>query len=368
MMDEMDLVRELKETPSLRPEAYERAWTTLRASMAESGPQLVPAPGAAPLLKERVLRGRKRRAFSTAGKISIGTAIGAVAAAAAVVLVATSTPHAAAPAGTSAGTAAGPAAQAPAVDSKLVTLAADIRASGHSLPGDSSLVIATQVIGGRLMQVYYGLYTDSGALYSGDDKQTLVTAVRKHENQAESTDAREAAAANFAATGNLAAAREQMVNATPNDYFLSLAARTKIWNQQLPALTKLLREKGSKEVPQMPNGQALQVLINNSLWNNSVDALSWGAANPEIRAGVLRLLSTIPGVTVVKSATGGQPTLTLTAGASAFGVRGGSQVLTINAKTGLPLSSVVKLPQVSTSVTTYQVSRVTLAGVKAGRF
>jgi hypothetical protein len=368
MMDEMDLVRELKETAAPRPEAYERAWTTLRASMAESGPQRVPAPGAAPLLKEKVLRGRKRRAFSTAGKISIGTAIGAVAAAAAVVLVATSTPPAAAPAGTSAGTAAGSAAQAPAVDSKLVTLAADIRASGGSLPGDSSLVIATQVIGGQLMQAYYGLYTDRGALYSGDDKKTLVNAVAKHENQAESIDAREVKAATFAATGNLAAAREQMVSATPNDYFLSLAARTKIWNQNLPALKKLLREKGSKEVPKMPTGQALQVLINNSLWNNSVDALTWGAANPQIRAGVLRLLSTIPQVTVVKSATGGQSTLTLTAGPAAIGVSGGSQVLTINAKTGLPISSVVKLPQVKTSVTTYQVSRVTLAGVKAGRF
>ena len=43
-------------------------------------------------------------------------------------------------------------------------------------------------------------------------------------------------------------------------------------------------------------------------------------------------------------------------------------MLTINAKTGLPISSVVKLPQVKTSVTTYQVSRVTLDGVKAGRF
>jgi hypothetical protein len=43
-------------------------------------------------------------------------------------------------------------------------------------------------------------------------------------------------------------------------------------------------------------------------------------------------------------------------------------VLTINAKTGMPISSVVTLPQVATSVETYQVSRVTLAGVKAGKF
>ena len=116
----------------------------------------------------------------------------------------------------------------------------------------------------------------------------------------------------------------------------------------------------------MPNGQALQNLINDSVWDNAVDALNWGAANPEIRAGVLRLLSTIPQVTVVKSTTGGQPTLTLTAGPALND--GGSQVLTIDARTGMPISSVVTLPQVSTSVETFQVSRVTLADIKAGKF
>jgi len=34
----------------------------------------------------------------------------------------------------------------------------------------------------------------------------------------------------------------------------------------------------------------------------------------------------------------------------------------------MPITSVVTLPQVATSVETYQVSRVTLAGVKAGKF
>jgi hypothetical protein len=113
-------------------------------------------------------------------------------------------------------------------------------------------------------------------------------------------------------------------------------------------------------------GKALQADIDDSVWDNSIDSLTWGAANPEIRAGVLRLLSTLPEVTVVKSTTGGQPTLTLTAGPALL--EGGRQVLTINAKTGMPISSVVTLPQVPTSVETYQVSRVTLAGVKAGKF
>jgi len=245
-------------------------------------------------------------------------------------------------------------------------LAADIKASGGSLSGDSSLAIETQVIGGKLMQVEYGLYTDGGALYSGDDKKTLTSAVRQHANLAESVNTREVAAARYAADGDLATARKQMVNATSNDYFLSFAARKKIWDKNLPALQALLHEKGSKVIPKMPNGQALQNLINGSVWNNAVDALNWGAANPEIRAGVLCLLSTIPQVTVAKSTVGGQPALTLTVGPALN--YGGSQVLTINARTGMPISWVVKLPQLKTSVMTYQVSRVTLAGVKAGKF
>lgn len=61
---------------------------------------------------------------------------------------------------------------------------------------------------------------------------------------------------------------------------------------------------------------------------------------------------------MAKSTTGGQPTLTLTAGPALF--QGGKQVLTVNARTGMPIRSVVTLPQVPTSVETCQVSRVTL--------
>src|ERR1700751_4723838 len=54
------------------------------------------------------------------------------------------------------------------------------------------------------------------------------------------------------------------------------------------------------------------------------------------RAGVLRLLSTISAVTVNRSTTGGQSTLTLTAGPEVFG-GSGEQVLTISASTGMPV-------------------------------
>ena len=47
---------------------------------------------------------------------------------------------------------------------------------------------------------------------------------------------------------------------------------------------------------------------------------------------------------------------------------GGNEVLTINATTGLPVSSVSTTPGVPAAVETYHVSRVTLANVKAGKF
>jgi hypothetical protein len=277
----------------------------------------------------------------------------------AVVLAVTSAPPPAAP--------ARPAAQAPAVNSKLVTLAARISASAGSQPGNASLEIVKETIGGKLMQVYYGLYTDSGKLYSGDDKQTLMTAVAQQANQADGADFREVAAARDAETGDLATARVRMVNATPNDFFLSLAARKKIWAAGAAARQAVMRGKGMKTPMEMPTGKFLQDEINNSLWTNGTDALNWAGGDPEIRAGVLRLLSTIPQVTVADSTTGGQPTLTITAGPAVFG-GDGEEVLTVNATTGLPVSSVSTTSGVPAGVETYQVSRVTLASIEAGKF
>jgi hypothetical protein len=253
------------------------------------------------------------------------------------------------------------------VKSKLMSLAALIKARSGPLPGNASLVIEKQVIGGRLMQVGYGLYTDSGDLYSGDDKQTLVAAVAHHSNLADFTNAREIAAARYAAAGDLVTARVRMVNALPNDFFLSFAARKKIWEKGAAARRALMREKGIKTPLKMPTGKALQDDIDNSLWTASTIALSWGAGDPEIREGVLRLVSTIPEVTVADSTTGGQPTLTITAGPAVFG-GDGEQVLTISARTGIPVSSVVTGRGMRTSVETFQISRVTLAGIEAGKF
>ena len=295
---------------------------------------ITPGPAGPDLAAADVARGHRalgqRRRRRLAGVT--GTAVaGAVAAVLAITLV----PQAAAP--------ARPASQPPAAASPLMTLAARISASGVSQPGNASLEILRHIIGGQLRDTFYGLYTDSGKLYSGDGKRTLVAAIAQHANLATIYDFRVQAAARYAASGDLATARARMIDATPPDAFIGRAAQKKT-----------------------PISQALQDQINNALWTNATYALNWAGGDSELRAGVLRLLSTISAVKVVHSTTEGQPTLTITAGTAVFGGIG-DEVLIINATTGLPVSSVSN-PGASAGVEDYQVSRVTLANIKAGKF
>jgi hypothetical protein len=350
IVDEMDLVRQLKDAAPLRPGTYEQARTMLRDAMAGSGG-----------------RGR-RRTLGTRAKAGIGAGIGAIAAAAAAIaLVATPTPRSAGP--RPAGT-AGAVSQAPPVTSKLVSLAALIKASEGAPPGNASLVIRTQTIDGKAPEVSYNLYADSGAFYGGGDRKSLMEAVARHQDDADGIDAREVAAARYAAAGDLTAARVRMVNASPNYLGLGLgpAARKKIWAQAKAKEAEIYKEKGIAFPADPPTGRTLQEEADNYVWNNSVDALSAGAGDPRVREGVLRLLSTISGVTVANSAAGGQRALTLTAGPEVFG-GAGSEVLTVNARTGMPVKAVMPAAgNVPSSVQTFQVSRVTLGGIEAGRF
>jgi hypothetical protein len=250
-------------------------------------------------------------------------------------------------------------------------------AGDANLPGDASLIIRHQPTPAGPMEITYNLYTDSGAYYAVDAageggqyaaaaRKALTAAVAGHANLAYGSGGiREVAAARYAATGDLATAREQMTNALRNnDYYDSLAQRKAIWASGAAARTQLEQAKGIKVPLTMPTGKSLQEDINSTIWDNSFDALSQGAGSPQVRAGVLRLLSTVPEVTVANSTTGGRPTLTLTA---VFGV-GDTEVLTINARTGMPVSYASRLTGVKPVLDTFQVSRVTMADVEAGKF
>ena len=375
-VDEIDLVSQLKDAAPLRPEAYEQARTTLRAAMAGPGParrpELVAVPGAAPARGEGSLRARnRRRGIGALGKVGIGAGIGAVAAGVAVALVATSTPQPAAPGGS-----ASPRAKVPVVNSQLVTLAAVIKASSRNLPGNASLVIQTDVGAPSPGNVTYNLFTDSGAYYGANNKKGITAAVVKHQNLAGSwLDARKVvAAARYSATGDLTTARERMLNATSAAkqferlLRLSPAARKKLWEKEMAKERSLLKAKHAWPLP-VPTVKDLQNDINYEIWYNSINALTEGAGNPQVREGVLRVLSTIPEVTVANATTGGRPTLALTAAPALMGAGLPAQVVTISARTGMPLSLVNGTPgHQYYSDTTYRVSRVTLAGVRAGRF
>jgi hypothetical protein len=362
-VDEMDLASRALETEPWRSEEYEQARAVLRGAMAESEPRPEVTP-----LRGRA-RDRRRAALGVRGKVGIGAGIGAVAAAVAV-FVAMSAPPA-----TPAGSAGSASHQAPTAKSPLVSLAAFVMASSGSLPGDASLIIQHQPTPYGPVEITYNLYSDSGAYYAtgargegaryaAQARRALTTAVNHHENLAYG-GAREVAAARFAATGDLAAARKRMTNAIANnDYYLPLAQRKVIWAKGAKQRAEIEKMKGVKIPFKMPVGQTLQEDINNTIWNNSFDALSQGAGSPQVRAGVLRLLATVPEVTVAKSTTGGQPTLTLTA---AF-FNDGTEVLTINAKTGMPVRYDSRLKGIKPVLTTFQVSRVTMADVRAGKF
>jgi hypothetical protein len=310
-------------------------------------------------------RQRRRRGIAVRG----GTAAGAAVLAAGGLLAAvpgTGGAGGTAPGATAAGAPA--AAHAPAANSQLISLAAFV-IKASPLPGDASLVTTTKTLGGRQVEVDYFVYTDSGDIYSAASESGLPAAVAHHANIADGTEAREVAAARYAAKGDLTAAREKMVSITGSNLGLGLspAQRQKVWDRSIAASKEVFKEKGIKPPASPPAGKALQEEAGNRIWIGSMDALTAGGGNPEVRAGVLRLLATVPGVTVTNSTTGGKPTLTLTAGSSLFG--GSSpEVLTIDAKTGSPIKFFSAADgNVPSSVQTYKVSRVSLADMEAGK-
>jgi hypothetical protein len=311
------------------------------------------------------------------------------------------------------GTAAGTAASQTAVfNPKLVSLAAFVKASTGSLQGNASLVIETgRPFSGSHVEsgsgapppddVIYMLFTDSGAYYGANNKKGITAAVDHHENLAGGwggpLDARPVvAAARYAATGDLTAARQRMLNATPEqpgnpfwivdpwltgeqfEHLLSLspAARKTLWEKDVAKNRAFLKLTHAWPVP-VPAVKALRNAINYEIWYNSIKALTVAAGNPQVREGVLRVLSTIAEVTVANSTTGGRPTLALTA-APALMVGAGiapsgplAQVVTISARTGIPISVVNRTPgqkSYSYTTTTFQVSRVWMSRVRAGRF
>ena len=300
----------------------------------------------------RALRQRRRRRLAgVAGTAAVG--------AAAVVFVATSAPQSAAPAagGQSSGTARAGGAPSGSAGAQLplVALAANVAAEPKPA-GDATLVERETGTPGKSTINVWDLYADNGQYFFSRTEAGLPAQVKEGNSQGGGQFGREVAAAEYAVSGNVDTAALKMA-----------------WPFATPVPAWL-----SSQVKHMSAG-GLQ--IDNYVWENSEDALVAGSGNPQVRAGVLRLVSALPGITVTRGTTDGQPTLTFMAGAAELGRSGVDkadpkietgpayeEAITINADTGIPLKDAAGPAGKVTGTVTYKVERVTLAGVEAGKF
>jgi hypothetical protein len=308
-------------------------------------------------IEHRVRQARRRGRIARGG---IGAGVVAVAAVAAVG-VASAVPSA--PAGTVRASGAHPAktgasaSSASSTDARppLMKLAADLAADPRPA-GDATLVERETGAPGQASINVWDLYTDDGRYFFSQTEAGLPAQVKANNNQGAGQFGREVAAAADAVTGDLDAAALKMAWApgtTPVPAWLSA---------------------------QVKNMSVGGLQIDNYVWENCEDALVAGSGNPQVRAGVLRLVSALPGIAVTHGSVDGQPTLTLTAGAAEVGYAGTGQAnpkadtgpayqeaITINADTGIPLGFAGG-PAGKVAVTvTYVVTRVNLADIAAGK-
>ncbi len=102
---------------------------------------------------------------------------------------------------------------------------------------------------------------------------------------------------------------------------------------------------------------------NGSIWSNSMDAMTAGAGQPQVRAGVLRLLATVPSVSVKRTVTDGRATLQLR---QTF-PDGYVEQLVVDADTGLPVQLIGSDPGKTPGVVvTYTVTRLDAATLTQG--
>ncbi|NMO52109.1 hypothetical protein HH310_12990 [Actinoplanes sp. TBRC 11911] len=304
-------------------------------------------------------RGRKMKTRRLA--LGAGGATFAVAALAAVAVAATGG-GAQAPA---ANLAAPQPATSTAADAPVVKLVGYLSTAPQPT-GDATFILRDQVFPGQKIDVY-DLIGDDGKLYFGTTRDALVKAVAGgHQAPGSSKeqtafDKKGVDAAKLAATGDLNEARKLM-GGDPTDGklpprpLLSPGAKESFSPEDLAKIAKKDKATGQKtDVDNIPN------YTDNAVWNNSTDALKYGAGDPKVRAGVIKLVTQIPSVKVAPGTYQGASVLTLTAGQGV--TVDGEESLVINADNGLPIKFTADGVTIN-----YGVQRVTVADVAKGNF
>jgi hypothetical protein len=278
-------------------------------------------------------------------------ALVAAAAAAALVVTSASTPGKA------------PVQAAPAAGNPILAeLAANNTPLNVKLPGNATLEIRNQSpTSNKLGSNGIGLYTDDGTYYWGNDKSALRRAVA-HTDGGDDIFKRDMAVALYAVKGDINTARARMAVAN-----IAPGTNPDPEGTKIEKLKGLAKAQGKKYVPPKPlTPEQQKEITDNHIWTNAIDALIAAPENPQVRAGVLRIMATMPKVKVTKTTTTGQPTLTLVDSWSLTGKP--VEKLVIKASTGQPVALSSSGSDMPSSTTYYHNSRVTLADIEAGKF
>ncbi|GAA0358953.1 hypothetical protein GCM10010151_55830 [Actinoallomurus spadix] len=353
----MDLLKRLKDTERVRPAAFDEARAVLQAAMAVEEMTETNTMTKDDNVTEIKTASHRRARWSTRRTVGFGAAGLAAAAAVALVVTSTSTPShtTSASGGHSAG------AVSAGGNPILVSLAADITPL-QAKPGDATLEIRNQsptsdAVGDHGVE----LFTDDGTHYWAVDKKTLVKRAKDPAHEDEGEYKRAIAAALSAVKGDVGAARAQMAvaNLTPGTHPIDAMPEK---------LKAIATAKGKKYVPPKPLTPVQEKeRTDNHIWLNCTSALLAAPENPQVRAGVLRIVASMPNVKVTKTTNAGQPTLTLT-DTWPKSNPGYAWSLIINAKTGAPIAEVSKDPGKSAKTDYIHTSRVRFADIKAGKF
>jgi hypothetical protein len=255
---------------------------------------------------------------------------------------------------------AGAAAAGKAAATAPLTRLADYVLAGATHPaGDATKVIRTTTVTGEAPTVGADLFADDGDYFFSDDPAGLPALVRAKANIANGVFGRDVAIAQFAANGgDLLTAQKRMAAAAmdPGTPYTFVAGEA-----PSPFPAGLTGPQKKAYVMKLEASNTTAVVDFDDTWSNSLDALVAGAGRPDVRAGVVRILSTLPTVTVSDTTTDGKPTLTVS---NTEVLSSGTYVetLVIGAKDGVPVRLYGGDKGKPLGVTiSYQASRVTLS-------
>jgi hypothetical protein len=250
----------------------------------------------------------------------------------------------------------------------LTKLAADITATKATLPGNATLEIRNRLANSARVQTNgIDLYTDGGAYFWGNDASELSETVAEKE-PADGGEFKQAiTAALIAAKGDVAAARAKMAVANyPGG--VAPAASSQPTKAEIEKIEAVDKAEGKPYTPPKPlTAEQKKEQTDNFIWMNSTGALTAAPENAQVRAGVLKILATMPNVEVTHTSTVGQATLTLTDSWPELDP-GYLESWVINASDGFPVAQSGHGGGSPSQTTYYHVTRVTLAQVAAGKF